>query len=71
MADIFIGGQGGIPFLRKSRFAALTVPRTVIHYRSLRIPLNLFHQSKNRLKRRFFLFGGQGGIRTHEPVRTT
>ena len=46
----FFGGEGGISFLRKSRLAALTVHRTVIHYRSLQIPSDKSAKTKTAKK---------------------
>ena len=48
--------------LRARSGSALTVPRTVIHYRPVRIPTHL--ETKNQPKTGWFLFGSGIGIRT-------
>ncbi len=59
----------GFAFLRKSRFADLTVQRTVIQRRSLRIPfISLQKKKDTHFCGYLFPFGGERGIRTLERV---
>ena len=60
--NTFFGRGRRISFLRKSRLTALTVRRTVIHYRSLQILLFVISKRNTATCRQphFFLAGAEG-----------
>ena len=59
------GDPYGTPRLRASRVAALTCPRHVIHYRSLRVPREICKKRNQPTFGGLISFGDPYGTRTH------
>ena len=67
---LYPGGEGGIRLFCGKAGPALTVHRTVIHSRPVRIPLSELKQQKRHSIKSTFFVGGEGGIRTLERFYT-